>query len=548
MSKALLLAAAVVAAPALSAQINPAVGAPLGVGDDTETMVTLSFGFTFPDGVAVTDIFVDSNGRIVSAQQFGGDFSESVGEFLSEASSLAPYWDDLNPPGQGGDVFFNDLGTSALLTWQDVIVFGGAAGTEFTVQVELFDDGSFKYRYDSRTPLGANDGLVGCTQGGGAADPGSTDLTAGVSSAGDPTVYEQFVAGDNDLNDGELCFAPDGSGGYDVTSTIGVLVPASIDAVLPGCDILGATLVFTPNGGGYDVGSGAGGFADADFAMGTDIGAGDDSNTMVTVAATIAWPDGTTGSDIWVDSNGRVLNADSGSDFSESVAELLGDASGVAVIWDDLSPNLAGAVWVHDNANGVSVTWDNVPQFGGTDSNNAQVQFNNDGSIVVAHPAVALADCLVGVTAGNGAVDPGATDLSAGAVGGGATVYEQYAGDYDLGAQVPFLSGVSLPIIGASWDLSIDQVTGSAIQEIYLIGFPTSFDLSSIGGVNCTLLCDGSLLTFGLAPGTGLSFGLPNNPALVSLALRVQGATLDGAAGSLPIFLTEAVDVTVGEF
>jgi hypothetical protein len=546
MSKALLLAAAVVAAPALSAQINPAVGAPLGAGDDSISMVTLSFGFTFPDGTVATDVFVDSNGRIVSDPAESSDFSPSVAEFLSEMSSLYPYGDDLNPPGTGGDVFFNDLGTSALITWQDVIVFGGAAGSEFTVQVELFADGSFKFRYDNRTPNGANNGVVGASEGNGVADPGEVNLSGGVLGAG-ATVYEDFGAGDNDMFDGELCFTPNGSG-YDITSTIVDLIPASIDAVLPACDLPGTTLVYTPNGSGYDVSTGAAGFADADFAMGTDIGAGDDSNTMLTVAATIAWPDGTSGSDIWVDSNGRVLNADSGSDFSESVLELLGDASGVAVIWDDLQPNAQGAVWVHDNANGVSVTWDNVPQFGGTDSNNAQVQFNNDGSIVIAHPAVALADCLVGTTAGNGVADPGASDLSAGVAGGGATVYELYAGDYDLGPAAPTLTGVSLPITGASWDLTIDPGTATAIQEIYLVGNATSFDLTAINGVACTLLCDGSLLTFGVAPGAGLSFVLPNNPALAGLQLRVQGATLDPAAGTIPVFLTDAVDVTVGQF
>ena len=230
--------------------------------------------------------------------------------------------------------------------------------------------------------------------------------------------------------------------------------------------------------------------------------------------------------------------------------DLLNDpASTVAVIWDDLSPNLAGAVWVHENANGVSVTWDNVPQFGGSDSNNAQVQFNLDGSIVIAHPSVATIDCLVGTGVGNGAVDPGATDLSAGAAStGDANVYELYAGDYDLGPAAPVLAGVSLPILGSPWTLSIDPVTASAIQQIYLVGFPTSFSLLGLGGPDCTLLTDGSLLTFGTAPATDLTFTLPLNPALSGLMLRVQGATLDPAAGALPIFMTEAADVTVGDF
>ena len=81
-------------------------------------------------------MFADSNGRISSDPAELSDFSESTAEFFAEMPAMAPYWDDLNPIGGGGigDVFFNDLGTSALITWQDIVLFGGAAGSEFTVQ------------------------------------------------------------------------------------------------------------------------------------------------------------------------------------------------------------------------------------------------------------------------------------------------------------------------------------------------------------------------------------------------------------------------------
>lgn len=549
-SRILALAAAALVAPAVSSQINPAVGSSIGgVGDDTVTMVTLSFGFTFPDGSTVTDIFVDSNGRITAATT-PSDFSPTVAEFLGDPSSLDPYFDDMNPVLNGGDIFFNDLGTSALLTWQDTSLFLGAPADIFTVQVEMFDDGSFKFRYDNRTPAGANDGIVGCTSGNGATDPGAVNLTAGTMSAGDPTIYEAFPGGDNDLIDGELCFTPDGLGGYDVTSTVADLFPASIDSVTAACNLAGPTLTFTPTMAGYDVAVG-GSLADVDFAMGTDIGAGDDSVTMVTVTNAVTFPDGSVVNDLFIDSNGRITAATTPSDFSESTAEFVGDPSMVAVIWDDLSPNIAGAVWVHENANGVSVTWDGVPEFsssGINGSNTAQAQFNLDGSIVLSYPSLTLIDCLVGVSAGNGATDPGEVDLSAGVVGGGDVVYEQFVGDFDLIPAQPGIIINSLPIIGASFDLDIAN-TGTEIGQFYLIGFPTAFNIGGIGGPDCSLLCDGSLLTLTTAPGTALPIPLPNSSALVMSSLNLQGATLDPASGFLlPILFTEAVGFTIGEF
>ncbi|MEO0481964.1 MAG: hypothetical protein AAF196_21065, partial [Planctomycetota bacterium] len=111
-ARILALAVSALTATTASAQINPAVGTPLGATDDSISMATVSFPVVFPGGVAVTDIFIDSNGRISSDALEGSDFSESTAEFFGEMPAMAPYWDDLNPIGGAGigDVFFNDLG------------------------------------------------------------------------------------------------------------------------------------------------------------------------------------------------------------------------------------------------------------------------------------------------------------------------------------------------------------------------------------------------------------------------------------------------------
>ena len=47
----------------------------------------------------------------------------------------------------------------------------------------------------STAGISAIDGLVGVTEGGGAADPGSTDLSAAGRALGDGTTYELFDFG-----------------------------------------------------------------------------------------------------------------------------------------------------------------------------------------------------------------------------------------------------------------------------------------------------------------------------------------------------------------
>jgi hypothetical protein len=56
----------------------------------------------------------------------------------------------------------------------------------------------------------ASDALVGVTEGGGATDPGETDLSAGGAFSANGTTYEQFTgSGDDfDLDLSTLVFAP----------------------------------------------------------------------------------------------------------------------------------------------------------------------------------------------------------------------------------------------------------------------------------------------------------------------------------------------------
>ncbi|MEO0481872.1 MAG: hypothetical protein AAF196_20595 [Planctomycetota bacterium] len=554
----LALATASLLTPCLIAQINPAVGAPQGAGDDTVVgPLTLSFSYKMPDGSMATDLFADSNGRVFADGGEGSDFSESLAEFSSDPTQIAVYWDDLNPGGGAGigDVYFNDLGTSALITWLDVTVFGAPAGDEFTVQVELFPDGSFELRSDSRTPAG--DCIIGSSVGGGAALPASTDITmsAPFDSGLEATVFELFDGGASpyDLVDSDTTFTRNVDCGYMVTtSAIGNPCPGPAVVTLgpPACVDEPFCLTFTPDGlGGYD--SSIAGVTDLDFASGTALGLGDDAAATAALGFTFSMPGGSMVTEVDVDSNGRLFEVGAeASDFSESVGELLGDPTAIiAPFWDDLNPSAAGEVWVHNAASGaVSITWDAVPEFGTATSNTFQAQLFPSGVISFHYLAMAATDGIVGLSSGNGATDPLESDLSAGPVmtTGGPVVYEQFTGDFDLlGALVfPTLTILNDPLIGEFFDQAVADNAGS-MMDFYILGNPMApLDLGSVG-IPCSLEVDGIFGTFSTAPSAGLSFMIPDSCACVGVMLRTQGATFSPSA-TPAILMTNSLDFTVG--
>lgn len=171
----------------------------LDLGDDDFEEVDL--GFTFPfQGVDYTSAFVGSNGYVT----FGSgdtDFSESVAEFLNDQPRIAGLWDDLSPNNAGLVLLTRDAG-SATVSFIGVPEFVVTGSNTFSITMNA--DGSVVLDYVS---VSAGDGIVGVTQGGGAADPGETDLSAAGGLSVNGTTYEQFT-GDFDLNGVTLTFNP----------------------------------------------------------------------------------------------------------------------------------------------------------------------------------------------------------------------------------------------------------------------------------------------------------------------------------------------------
>jgi hypothetical protein len=164
----------------------------LATGDDTSTEVALGQPFAF-QGQAWTSVFVNSNGNLT----FGagdGDFSESVGELLGGPPRIAPLWDDLDArPGQG--LVIAETGShDTTIHFVSVPQYADLDGNYFSVR--LGRSGKVEVEYG---PTGRGDALVGVTEGGGASDPGETDLSEGcgwrLAFPAEGTTYELFDAG-----------------------------------------------------------------------------------------------------------------------------------------------------------------------------------------------------------------------------------------------------------------------------------------------------------------------------------------------------------------
>ncbi|MEM8770232.1 MAG: hypothetical protein AAGD92_01160 [Pseudomonadota bacterium] len=175
-------------------------GVVLPLGDDTSQEVALGFPFPF-QGTDYTSVFVNSNGNLT----FGSgdsDFSESVAEFLSDQPRIAPLWDDLSP-NQGGAVFAGNDASGFTVTFSGVPEFFATTSNSFSVT--LSPDGSISVDYGA---IAALDGLAGITPGGGAADPGESDLSDDGPFSANGTTYEFFTFGENDLSGADVDYNP----------------------------------------------------------------------------------------------------------------------------------------------------------------------------------------------------------------------------------------------------------------------------------------------------------------------------------------------------
>jgi hypothetical protein len=147
----------------------------LGLTDDSVSAAqTLPFVFHGP-GISTNALYVGSNGRLWFTPQWNTSGSPTVTDLHNAGPSICPGWTDLDPSAGGTITAETDAGNGRFyVTWDHVPEWGSAANVA-TMQVEIRSSGAMEMRWRG---MSINQGIItGFSQGNGAADPGSIDLS-----------------------------------------------------------------------------------------------------------------------------------------------------------------------------------------------------------------------------------------------------------------------------------------------------------------------------------------------------------------------------------
>lgn len=166
------------------------------VNDDGFIEVPLPWPFEFCD-VVETSVFINANGSVT----FGSgdtDFSPTVSEFLNGPPRIAALWTDLSPQ-EGNGITFQEVGGDEFhIIWNQVPAFGTSQNNTF--RIILRSDGSHDIQYtavQATANAPEEDVLVG-RGGGGAPNPGESDMITEPEPITDPHIYELFTGGVDD--------------------------------------------------------------------------------------------------------------------------------------------------------------------------------------------------------------------------------------------------------------------------------------------------------------------------------------------------------------
>lgn len=245
---------------------------------------------------------------------------------------------------------------------------GGMGGTEHSLQIgDLTPLTTYYYAIDVVDPAGN----AGTDDNGGSCYAFAT--------LEEPIFFtEMFSSEDNDLSYTSLTFQPNGSGSY-----------------YGGCAEPIGALPVDPTGG-------------------TTLSLSDDDSETVSLSGgAMVGLYGNLHGSFSVVSNGYINFGADSTDYSETLEEHFSREQ-VAALYDDLNPSDGGTISWKQMADRVVVTYENVPEFSGGNSNTFQVELHFDGTVVISFLGIDATDGLAGLSEGVG-LDPDfeESDLSA---------------------------------------------------------------------------------------------------------------------------------------
>ncbi len=596
-----LLLAALTAGTAF-AQWDPFYGQLASQGDDTlVTGIAIPFAFPLPGGGTTMAISASTNGwvKLVGApSSTSSELGESSSLLLSGDPSIRVYWDDLTgaagsgitPPGMYVDV----RPAKVVVTW---LSREFATANRVEAQLQLFPSGGFQIYHAA---IGSGDCLVGVSPGGGAADPGGSNLSAGVIGGG-TTIYELFTTtSPDDLLGQVLSFVPNAVPGYDVVvgpglTATGQADPAGVSrgtgcggagpgfgvgyveenfssATTDACDLAGQSILFQrlPNGGYSAVLTGSlvweTGYTNrVDNAAGIWQGgsSGDDSLTVPqALGFSASFWDNAPINNVEVCSNGRIYLGTGGStSFTASETTLFTGTCVAAPYSRDLDCRTAsipatGGLYVDQfPAMGMTpaklvVTYDQIPPYTASPpastSVTVQAQFFANGNVILSFMAVDPSlTGIVGFFHGGGSGSPTETDLSTALVSPGITV----------NPSPPAAIGhdADLIILGATPIARATDLAGGTIASALHVGVDqTALPLDMIGMPGCTAYTLALVVVLPLVPSgstASTSLGLvPLDPTLIGGVLTTQALSVVPGANPLQILASNGWDSTIGRW
>jgi hypothetical protein len=302
-------------------------------------------------------------------------------------------------------------------------------------------------------------------------------------------------------------------------------------------DLGGSGMTMVPTGGGGYLATAGATFLPVGSVQTppTALTLGDDAEVFVpfTVGA-FAGPSGPWAG-LSVISNGVVSEATGNSTVAApSVTTHLGAPQTAFRTQGDWDPSAGGTVWFEESAAVTTVTWDNVPSWNVTGSQNTfQMQFHASGIVAIAWVSLATGGAnggvLVGYSPAGPSADPGNIDLSA-ALPVGVTVATADAPPLTLTAS-------SRPVTGTTWNLGVTDVPATATLGIDIFGLsdPNITDLGFLGAPGCGARASLDVLNAWVVSGSthAYSLAIPNNPALANFHVFTQSAVFVPGANAL---------------
>ena len=385
----------------------------LTLSDDDTRKVELHFGFPFY-GTSYSQVYLNADGNLTFGAGDSQSADRSKSRFLTFAPRIAALYADLNPTAGGKVMYGKQEPNSSYFQWEGVPVYNKSGGN--TVRVTLQASGQIDIAVGS---VSGSTFIVGVSRGG----QGNADTELDLSNAGAEIPYLS------------------GNASFEVFGS------------QHGFDLAGRTVSFTTGSQpGPDAGPGPDGGPPTPPPE-TTLPLGDDDTRAVPLG--FSFPlFGKTYTEVHVNSDGNLtFGGGDGESTERSEQRFLTGAPRIALMYADLDPTAGGTVrYRHDDASSITITYDGVPRFGGTQGNTVSATLDASGRVSVVMGNVAAGSAIIGLSRGGAGNSAAPTDLSGAGqsipFGGANAVYEVFA------------SGQPVDLVGTSFTFTPDNDPG----------------------------------------------------------------------------------------